>query len=75
MALCRCKELHNNPNGRKDNLYVLEFEPMGYPNASSICGIKGCSNPGLIWLNQKEKIKYDNKERIFEYTNNTIKVK
>lgn len=75
MALCRCKELHNNPKGRNGNLYIQVVEPIGYPNTSSICGIKGCPNSGLIWLNQNEKIKYDNEERIFEYANNTTKIK
>lgn len=80
MALCRCKELHKNPTGRKGNDYVLAVEPIGYPNTSSICGIssttkrKRCEYPGLIWLNKDEKIKYDNGERIFEFANNTTKI-
>jgi hypothetical protein len=80
MALCRCKELHNNPIGHKGNQYVLAVEPLGYPTSSSICGINAtvkssrCELPGLIWLNVDEKVRYDNGERIFEYANNTTKV-
>lgn len=80
MALCRCKELHNNPKGRS-NVYVLAVEPIDYPKTSSICGINStakrprCENPGLIWLTKVEKARYDKGERIFEYANNTTKVK
>jgi len=79
MALCRCKELHNNPTGRS-NIYVIAVEPIGYPNTSSICGINAttksarCENQGLIWLTKTEKTRYDKGERIFEYANNTTKV-
>ena len=80
MALCRCKELHGSPKGHNGNEYVLAVEPIGYPDTSSICGINAttrrprCENPGLIWLNKAEKIRYDKGERIFEYANNTTKV-
>ncbi len=80
MALCRCKELHNNPKGRS-NIYVLAVEPIGYPKTSSICGINAtdkrprCENAGLIWLTKAEKARYDKGERTFEYANNTTKVK
>ena len=81
MALCRCKELHGSPKGRNDKEYVLAVEPIGYPDTSSICGINAtikrarCENPGLIWLTKAEKARYEKGERIFEYANNTTKVK
>lgn len=81
MALCRCKELHGSPKGRNGKEYVLAVEPIGYPATSSICGINAttkrarCENRGLIWLTKTEKTRYDKGERIFEFANNTTKVK
>lgn len=53
MAICRCKEKHSPPQGRKED-YVTSIQPIGYPNTSSICGRKDCDNPGVIWLTKVE---------------------
>lgn len=74
MALSRCKELHNNPQGRVVN-YVISVEPLGFPKTSSICGRTGCNNPGLIWLTNEEAIAYRNGERIFSFASAVSKVK
>ncbi len=74
MALCRCKEMHANPEGRT-NPYVVSFKPIGYPNTSSICGRTNCENNGLIWLTQNELDLYNQGIRIFKYSNNNSKVK
>lgn len=74
MALCRCKEKHSNPRG-KNKLYVKYVKPLNYENTSSICGIRGCDNPGLIWLTEEESIQYDAGLRIFSFASAVCKVK
>lgn len=74
MALCRCKEKHNNPKGRKD-IYVNFVEPLGYPKTSSQCGRKDCENPGLIWLTKKEWNEYQGGTDLFRYATNVSKVR
>lgn len=40
-------------------------QPDGNPNPL-ICGIQGCGEPGLVWLNQKyEAVDYANGVRVF----------
>lgn len=75
MALCRCKEKHSNPKGKKVD-YVESKYPIGYPDeTSSICGIKDCINTGLIWLTKDELNEYIEGNRIFSYSNAGSKVK
>ena len=74
MALCRCKEKHSNPKGRKKT-YVKSVKPLNYDKTSSICGIKGCENAGLVWLTDEELIKYDEGVKIFSYASAVCKVK
>ncbi len=74
MALCRRREKHSNPMGKK-NIYVFDVEPIGYPETSSICGLKNCRNPGIIWLTQEESNKYNIGERYFSYASAASKVK
>lgn len=70
MALCRCID-HQPRNKEK---YTNSVNPIGYPNTSSICGIGGCLNPGLIWLTKNEYRAFTNETRIFNYSSNTTKV-
>jgi len=65
MALIRC-------NDHKPGLSSTEYEytstakkPIGYPNTAVICGRKGCLDPGLVWLDERETIAYKDGERIF----------
>ena len=76
MALCRCK--NHKPTVLEYTHYV---EPIGYPETSSICGRKKCSEAGLIWLKVDNKKNIDevadfNREvSIFQYATNVTKVK
>lgn len=72
MALCRC--LNHKPLGRKKE-YVIDVNPIGYPNSSSICGRKECKSLGLIWLTKKEYLDYQTGETVFNYDSAVSKVK
>lgn len=63
MALVRC-EKHGRPKGRTRN-YVGSVRPVGFPNTAAICGLHGCDNPGLIWLEQAELDCYRRGQRVF----------
>ncbi len=69
MALCRCK------NHRPPEDYVDSVSPIGYPDTSSICGRPSCLEPGLIWLKNDERIKYQQGKRLFSFATNVTKVK
>jgi hypothetical protein len=70
MALCRCKVDLARP------IYYTHYvEPVGYPETSSICGRNNCTEPGLIWLKEKEVIQFNLGERVFSYDHNCSKVK
>ncbi len=73
MALCRCKEKHSNPKGRNEN-YIASVKPIGYPKTSSVCGRKGCDNPGLIWLTEDENRLYVEGKTVFTYASAVSKV-
>lgn len=73
MALCRCKEKHSNPKGRKED-YVESVKPIGYPKTSSICGRKGCENPGYIWLTLLEYNSWIQGKTFFTYASAVSKV-
>ena len=73
MALCRCKEKHSNPKGKNEN-YIDSVQPIGYPKTSSICGRKGCKNPGLIWLTSKEYELWSKGESFFTYASSVSRV-
>ena len=74
MALCRCKEKHGNPKGRKV-CYKKYVEPFGFPESSSICGRYNCDNPGIIWLTKEEWEKYKSGVKIFSYASSASKVR
>ena len=72
MALVRCKECGVRKNPEK---YIKSVEPVGYPDTALICGIAGCSNPGLVWLEDDELKEYHSGQRIFEPQSSTAKFK
>lgn len=63
MALVRCN-IHGQPRGRS-RTYVRSVRPIGYPDTAAICGLSGCEEPGMIWLEQKESDRYDAGQRVF----------
>ena len=73
MVLVRC-EGHGKPKGRKQ-VYVQATKPLNYPDTAAICGIKGCENPGMVWLNSNEWAAYQAGQRVFEIPNAATKVK
>ncbi len=77
MAIARCKECSPPKTRAGGHIYELAVHPLGYPNTASICGIKGCENPSLIWLNlqDNEKDDYEAGRRIFGLKTNSTKVK
>jgi len=72
MAYSRCKELHSPPRTRIRPPCTAYVEPVGYPNSSTVCGIPGCKNQGVIWLDDAEQNQYANGERIFPGPNNNF---
>jgi hypothetical protein len=73
MALARCEQCGKpQPNKRH---YVNARQPVGYPNTALICGRKGCHNPGLVWLEQREEQEYQQGTRIFSIPNAAAKLK
>lgn len=73
MALCRCKEKHSNPKGKKED-YIDSVKPIGYPKTSSICGRKNCKNQGYIWLTSLEYNLWLQGETFFTYASSVSRV-
>jgi hypothetical protein len=65
MAYSRC--ISHPP---KNHNYSRYGHPVGYPNSSTICGISGCNQQGLIWLNDDEQNQFASGVRIFTGPNN-----
>ena len=74
MALVRCKQCGKLLKGAK-RTYVESVEPVGYPDTAVICGIKRCTNPGLVWLEAHELERYKDGEKIFEPPSASVKFK
>ena len=72
MALCRCLNGYHHPNPRR---YIGYFEPVGYPNTSSICGRLNCNEPGYIWLTQNELDNFNQIDRVIKLPTASTKVK
>jgi len=73
MALVRC-EAHGRPQGRTQ-VYVLGVRAVGFPQTAAMCGLKGCGNPGLVWLTAEEQAAYERGQRIFEVPNAAVKIR
>jgi hypothetical protein len=65
MALIRCNEHKPSPSATKYEYISTAKKPIGYPNTAVVCGKKGCLDPGLVWLDERETIAYEAGERIF----------
>ena len=74
MALVRCVERHDQPDGKTCN-YVKKVRPVGHPNPAVICGIPGCTNLGMVWLNSDEEKAYRSGQRIFEPHSHAVQIK
>lgn len=53
MALCRCLK-HPPRSDRSKKDYIAYLKPVGYPNASAICGLSNCENSGVIWIGDSD---------------------
>ena len=73
MALVRCKQC-GPPKGRT-RTYVASVQPLRYPETAVICGRAGCERPGLVWLDEEDKAKYDQGQRIVSVPNAAVKIK
>lgn len=73
MALVRCKQC-GAPRGRTRS-YTISVEPVGYPDTAVVCGASGCERPGLVWLEQQERMAYNRGQRVFELPTAATKVK
>ena len=71
-VLCRCKK--HSPQNNKRHIYTHYAYPTGYPNTSSICG-SDCRKMGFIYMTEREVVRFNEGERIFEYPSNATKVK
>jgi hypothetical protein len=49
MAIARCKS-HGPPEGRTRSYDADPIQPVGYPLTAVVCGIRGCEEPALVWL-------------------------
>ena len=74
MAIVRCNN-HPVKLYRATNRYAMRAEPIGFPTTAAICGISGCTEPGLVWLTTEEKGQFNKGERFFNVKTFTIKVK
>jgi len=74
MAIVRC-EKHPVNLAQATNKYVKRVKPIGYPNTAAICGIGGCSEPGIIWITEEELDAYNRGERYFRVKTYTVKVR
>jgi len=72
MALVRCA-LHR-PVGIK-RTYVRSVEPVGYPDTAAVCGSSHCTEPGLVWLDEKDAVAYEAGERLMKLPNEGIKIR
>ena len=61
------------PVGRRHN-YVIGVEPVGYPNPAILCCRRNCSEPGLVWLNERDMVNYDAGERAIVIWGQSVKV-
>lgn len=73
MALVRC-DVCGKPK-RSKNVYIKKVLPYGGFESALICGRKGCSNQGYIWLTKDEVDSYDDGVKIFEIASNATKIK
>jgi hypothetical protein len=73
MALVRC-EKHGKPKGRTRD-YVAAVKPFGYPDTAAICGLSGCEEPGLIWLEPAEQQRYAAGQRVFYGESSVMKAR
>lgn len=73
MAMCRCK--FHPPTNSRSNTYINWVYPIGHPNSSAICGIKGCISSGYIYLTDDEYKEFLKGEEYFGYHGTVIKTK
>jgi hypothetical protein len=53
----------------------MRAKPIGYPHTSSICGIRGCTKPGFVWLTDEELQAFNEGERLYRVKTYTVKVR
>jgi hypothetical protein len=75
MAIVRCEKCGLDFSRTKQTYHRTPFKPVGYPNTAAICGLAGCTNPGLVWLQEEEYTQYGRGERFFSTKTYTVKVK
>jgi len=77
VANVRCRGEHSGHllKNARSCIYVARVEPLNYSNTSVICGKKGCTEPGLVHLDEKEWQDYQNGQRFFNPHTLAIKVK
>ena len=78
MANVRCRDHSDHlVQHARTHAYVARVRPVGYPNTSTICGIAGCTKPGLVHLNEEEWVRYHTGgERVFDlFETNAVKLR
>ena len=75
MAIVRCDKYKIDFSRTKHPYHQSPIKPIGYPNTAAICGLKGCTNPGLVWLQKDEYEEYAQGERFFNVKTYTVKIK
>jgi len=75
MAIVRCDKCGLNFRRTKRAYHDTPVKPIGFPNTAAICGITGCSNAGMVWLEKHEHDAYLRGERYFGVKTNSVKVK
>lgn len=72
-VLCRCKD--HKPRTYKLHRYTYITEPIGYPDTSSICGIRNCNNSGFVYMTDDAVAAYNAGRRIFNYATYVTQVR
>lgn len=72
MALVRCEQ-HGRPAART-RTYRRSVKPVGYRKTAAICGLAGCTGPGLVCHDEDDEAQWRRGKRIFTVPNAAIKV-
>jgi len=75
MAIVRCESCGLDMRKTQKEYHTTPVLPIGFPDTGVICGRKGCTNPGKVWLEKIQYVAYQNGERYFGVKTNTVKIK
>jgi len=74
MALVTCEKC-GPPKGSKRQYGPVPVLPVNHPNSGVVCGRVGCTNPGVVWLDQSDAAEYKKGERVIPVPNSGVKLR